>query len=67
VTTPDAQAKVAQLLAGWLAGGTIVVIDGDMTASAPAEVVAEGNRVKQRRADGVGAARRLRVPRPARR
>jgi hypothetical protein len=41
----EARSKVAGLMVEWLRGGTIVVSDGNDTASAPAEVIADGTTV----------------------
>jgi hypothetical protein len=46
VTTDQGRAKVAALIVDWLKGGTIVVTDGDVSASAPAELlVVDGTTV----------------------
>jgi hypothetical protein len=43
--TSEARTKVAGLMVDWLRGGEIVVSDGSDTASAPAEVTADGTTV----------------------
>jgi hypothetical protein len=45
VTTDQGRAKVAALIVDWLQGGTIVVTDGEATASAPAQLLVDGTTV----------------------